>query len=108
MPRQRTDHRRIIYVFPDDFPQRLERFREESGLSRAELARCLGTYSYTIKRWSEARARPNAQHLMALLDLADRMGLAHLLSPLVPRCEMRRELPRPYQSGTQREGEPCR
>ena len=33
MPRQRTQHRRITYVLPDDFPQRLERFQEESGLS---------------------------------------------------------------------------
>ena len=89
MPRQRTHHRRVTYVFPDDFPQRLERFREESGLSRAELARCLGTYPYTIKRWSEARVRPNAQHLMALQDLADRMGLGHLFSTRRVRRETR-------------------
>ena len=41
MPRQRTDHSRITYVFPDDFPQCLERFKEESGLSWAELAQDL-------------------------------------------------------------------
>ena len=38
MPRQRTHHSRITYVFPDDFPQRLKRFKEESGLSWAEIA----------------------------------------------------------------------
>ena len=43
MPRQRIQHSRIVYVFPDDFPQRLVRFKEESGLPWAELARRLGT-----------------------------------------------------------------
>ena len=39
MSRQHTRHGRIVYVFPDDFPERLERFKEESGLSWAEVAR---------------------------------------------------------------------
>ena len=30
MPRQRTQYGRIVYVFPDDFPQRLVRFKEEA------------------------------------------------------------------------------
>ena len=34
MPRQRIDHSRTTYGFPDDFPQRLVRFKEESGLGR--------------------------------------------------------------------------
>ena len=39
---------RITYVFPGGFPQRPERFQEESDLSWAELARRLGTsHSYT-------------------------------------------------------------
>ena len=38
MPRQRTDHSRIVYALPDDFPKRLKQFQEESGLSRAEIA----------------------------------------------------------------------
>ena len=33
MPRQHTHHGRMVYVFPEDFPQRLVRFKEESGLS---------------------------------------------------------------------------
>ena len=41
MPRQRIHHRRITNVFPDDFPQRLKRFQEESGLSWSEIARRL-------------------------------------------------------------------
>ena len=32
MPRQRIHHGRIVYVIPDDFPQRLRRLKEESGL----------------------------------------------------------------------------
>ena len=36
MPRQRIDHGRIVYVMPDDFPQRLRRLKGESGLPWAE------------------------------------------------------------------------
>ena len=32
MPRQRIHHSRVTYQVPDDFPERLERFKEESGL----------------------------------------------------------------------------
>ncbi len=39
MPRQRTDHSRIVYVLPDDFPQRLMRFREVSRMPWAGIAR---------------------------------------------------------------------
>ena len=42
MLRQRTDHSRIVYVLPDDFPQRLMRFREVSRMPWAEIARRLG------------------------------------------------------------------
>ena len=44
MPRQRTHYSRRTYVIPDNFPQRLRRFQEESGLSWSEIARRLGTY----------------------------------------------------------------
>ena len=37
MPRQRTPHSRRTYVFPDDFPHRLERFKEESNLPWVEM-----------------------------------------------------------------------
>ena len=42
MPRQRIHHSRSTYDFPTDFPERLGRFKEESGLSWAEIARRLG------------------------------------------------------------------
>ena len=80
MPRQRIDYNRITYQFPDDFPQRLERFQKESGLSWAEIARRIGTYPHTVWRWKEGQGRPNVQHMMALLDLADGLGLGHLFT----------------------------
>jgi len=80
MPRQRIDHGRRTYLFPDDFPERLKRFQRESGLSWSEIARRVGTYRNTVSRWKEGKSRPNAHHQMALLDLADDLGLAHLLT----------------------------
>ena len=50
MPRQRTDHSRRVYVVTDDLPERLERFKEESGLTRAEIARRLGVDHFTVRR----------------------------------------------------------
>ena len=78
MPRQRTHHSRRTYVFPDDFPERLVRFKEESDLPWAEIARRLGTYPHTVKRWWKEGVRPHFRHQMALLDLADDLGLGHL------------------------------
>ena len=60
MPRQRIHHTRETYDFPDDFPQRLQRFQGNSGLSWSEIARRIGTYRYTVSRWKEGRGRPNA------------------------------------------------
>lgn len=80
MPRQRNDYNRDTYDFPDDFPQRFMRFQEESGLSWSEIARRIGTYRHTVWRWKEGRGRPNAEHMMALLDLAESLGLRHLLA----------------------------
>ena len=79
MPRQRVHHTRTAHVFPDDFPRRLESFREAAGLSGAELARCLETYPDTVRRW-RAGVRPGARHLMAIFDLAEAHGLRHLLT----------------------------
>ena len=44
MPRQRTHYSRRTYVIPDDFQERLRRFKEESDLSWSEISRRLGTY----------------------------------------------------------------
>ena len=80
MPRQRIDYNRTTYQFPDDFPERLERFQKESGLPWAEIARRIGTYPHTVWRWKEGQGRPNVQHMMALLELADGLGLGHLFT----------------------------
>ena len=78
MPRQRIHYNRVTYSFPDDFPQRLERFKEESGLSWAEIHRRLGTDPETVRRWRKKGMRPGMRHMMALLALADDLGLGHL------------------------------
>ena len=80
MPRQRTHHGRTVYVLPDDFPGRIKRLQQESGLSWAEIARRIGTSPYTVWRWVEGGVHPHFRHLMALLDLAEELGLAHLLT----------------------------
>ena len=80
MPRQRVYYSRDPYVFLDDFPERLERFQRESGLSWAEIARRLGIYPHTLWRWRNLGTRPNAEHMMALLNLADDLGLGHLFT----------------------------
>ena len=79
MPRQRIHHTREAYAFPDDFPERLARFKEESGLSWAELTRRLGTHPETVRRWGKGRARPSARNMLALLALAGDLDLTHLL-----------------------------
>ena len=80
MPRQRIHHGRIVYVMPDDFPQRLRRLKEESGLPWAEIARRIGTSPYTVWRWVEGGVRPHWRHQMALLALAEDLGLAYILT----------------------------
>ena len=80
MPRQRTYYSRRTYAFPEDFPERLVRFQEASGLSWAELNRRLGTHPQTVRRWKQGRARPSTRHMMALLDLADSLGLGHIFT----------------------------
>ena len=80
MPWQRIRHRRITYDFPADFPERLERFKEESGLSWAEIARRLGTRPRTMGGRRKGLSSPSAQHMTALLDLADDLGLSNLFT----------------------------
>ena len=80
MLRERTYYSPRTHVFPVDFPQRLERFKVESGLSWAEIARRLGTYPLTIRRWRCKGVRPNLAHQVALLDLADDLGLGHIFT----------------------------
>ena len=48
------------------------------GLTWSELARRLGTNPLTLRRWRQG-ARPNALHLLALLQFAASLNLLHLL-----------------------------
>lgn len=78
MPRQRIRHIGDNHELPNDFPERLKRFKKESGLSWSEIARRLGSFRPTVSRWKEGRTRPNYQHRKALLELAEGVGLAHI------------------------------
>ncbi len=80
MPRQRTQYSRRPHVVPDDFPERLRRFQEESGLSWSEIARRLETYRHTVWRWAGGCVWPNRHHMKALVELADSLGLGHLFT----------------------------
>ena len=78
MPRQRIHHSRRTYEFPDDFPERLVRFQEESKLPWAEINRRLDTDAETTRRWRDKDVLPNTRNYAALLKMADSLGLGHL------------------------------
>ena len=80
MPRQRTDYHRTTYGFPGDFTERLKRFQKESGLSWSEIAQRVDAYRHTVFRWVNGRSRPNTEHMMALLAMAQGLGLAHVFT----------------------------
>ena len=54
--------------------------RRRRGLSWAELNRRLAVHPQTMRRWRKGRARPSTRHMMALLDLADGLGLGHIFT----------------------------
>ena len=58
-PRQRIQHSRRTYDFPDDFPERLVRFREVSRMPWAEIARRLGAGPKTAGWCHKDGVRPN-------------------------------------------------
>ena len=68
------------HVVLDDFPVRLERFKEASELSWAELNRRIGTHPQTMRRWRKSQTRPSTRHMLALLDLAHSLDLAYIFT----------------------------
>ena len=80
MGRQQWVYRLEPSRFPEDFPERLERFKEASGLSWRGLARELRVDIRQLRRWKRG-TRPDPGHLVAMFGLAARMGLLHLLLP---------------------------
>ena len=71
---QQRVHRPFEYVFPADFPERLARFKEASGLSWRSLARLLGVSPYRLREWRYSTL-PSPTHLFLLLTIAEGMGL---------------------------------
>ena len=63
------------FDFPSDFPERLVRFKEASGLSWKGLARLMGVRPHRIWKWRERGVVPSTAHLFLLLTLAEAMGL---------------------------------
>ena len=61
-------------VFPADFANRVERFRDAARLSWRALARELRLNVRSVHRWRTG-ARPDAGHLFALFSLAAELGL---------------------------------
>ncbi len=72
--------------FPQDFPERLERFRQPAGLTWRGLARRLKVNARVVRRW-RAGAKPGSGHLVNPFDLAAGMGLLHILLPSVGESE---------------------
>ena len=72
--------------FPEDFPERLDRFRETAGLTWRGLARLLKVNARIVRRW-RAGTRPGSGRLVALFSLAAEKGLLHLLLPAVGEPE---------------------
>ena len=68
--------------FHEDFPERLDRFREAAGLSWGELARRLKINVRILRRW-RAGTTPGGAHLYTLLSFAAGKGLPHILLPVV-------------------------
>ena len=66
--------------FPPDFPERLERLRRETGLSRRALARALRVEARTLRRWRNGTT-PGPGHLYRLFCFAAGRGLLHCLLP---------------------------
>ena len=65
---------------PEDFPQRLERLKQTTGLSWEGVAMCLGVDVRQVQRWRRG-TEPCGGALFALFRLADRVpgGLDLLL-----------------------------
>ena len=64
--------------FPSDFPQRIEVFKEESGLSWRALAKRLGVRPYRLRQWRRG-IRPDTRNLLHLVTVANGMGLLRVL-----------------------------
>lgn len=58
--------------YPDDLPERLERFREVAGLSWQELTACLGMVGWRVGAWRKGRV-PGSEGTCTPLQLRARV-----------------------------------
>ena len=72
---QRRVHRPVKFTFPEDFPERLVRFKETSGMSWRSIAQHLGVSPYRLRQWRLKGVVPGAFHLFFVLTLAESLGL---------------------------------
>lgn len=91
MGRQRWVYRVEPGLFPEDFPQRLVRFKEAAGFTWRGLARELRIDVRLVKRWRKG-VKPDSAHLVSLFGLAARLGLLHLLLPEAGEREKAEEM----------------
>lgn len=73
-----SDYRPNGAESPDDFPQRLERLREASGLTWRALARELGASMHSLYRW-RAGTKPDVAHMLAIVEFATETELMDCL-----------------------------
>ena len=73
--------------FPPDFANRLAEFCAAADLSWRALARLLRVNVRTVHRWRQG-AKPNAGHLLSLLELAAERDLLSLLLPILSEREV--------------------
>ena len=85
MGRQRRIYQPVYYEFPQDFPDRLERFKEATGLTWNALARRLGVNPHRLRQWRKGTV-PDSTNLFILLTLAERLGFRGIL--MCPEVDM--------------------
>lgn len=80
MDHNQDGHVPFFSLLPDDFPERLERLREASGLTWSGMARAIGVSPKQIYRWRKG-VEPCGGALQSLYEFADSIpnGLAILL-----------------------------
>ena len=86
MGRQRWVYHREPSRFPEDFPERLERFKAAAGLSSRALARRLCIDARMMRRWRNG-TKPDPGHLITLFSVAEEMGLLRHLLPVAQEPE---------------------
>ena len=68
-------------VLPGDFPERLARLKEATGLTWTALAQALGTDDKQVRRWTRKGVEPSGGAMLSLVRFAMRFpgGLEILL-----------------------------